>query len=423
MNGSALASFPAVAPAPVAPPPWARTIAGVSLGWLVAANAVGLWLAASLIWPELGNALAPLSYGRWSALHIDWQLYGWCALPVVGALLTWYLDPAATGARRHAGWVLAGWSLALAGGGVSWLGGYVSGKLFLDWHGPTRFLLPLVMTGLWLLLAAHTRRQWSRLAATERVLRAGLLALLAAVPGVLVFATHRSVYHPINPDSGGATGAAVLGSTIGIVTIFFLVPVMVGVARCASVRLHVACLAASWLVFAALDRGNVSHHTLAPVMALGTLLAWIPLLASYWRRHDWPAETWPWVLAALAWWSVLVVTGWITFLPGVSEVLKFTHALVAHAHLAMAGLLTCVNAMLLTGIARRPTPRGVFVAWQGGCAIYVVSMMALGWAEIEHADALFRSEPWTDALLGVRLLGGVLMAWASVRWWWGWMRS
>lgn len=73
-----------------------------SLGWLVAANLVGLLLAVFLLWPGLNDLLAPLTYGRWVPLHLDWQLYGWCSLPLVGVLFHYYLpedDRAAITAR------------------------------------------------------------------------------------------------------------------------------------------------------------------------------------------------------------------------------------------------------------------------------------------------------------------------------------
>jgi cytochrome c oxidase cbb3-type subunit 1 len=126
-----------------------------ALGWLVAGNAVGVLLAAELLWPSLGDALAPLSYGRWMPLHLNWQLYGWCAVPLVGGLFAGLLDRRHPQAARHASLALVAWSLALALGGVSWLGGVTSGKLFLDWAGWARPLLPAAMVVLWTVLAAH----------------------------------------------------------------------------------------------------------------------------------------------------------------------------------------------------------------------------------------------------------------------------
>ena len=397
-------------------PVFSRTVVRHSLGWLVAANLVGVWLGVTLLWPAAGNLLAPFTWGRWAPLHMNWQLYGWCSLPLVGALFVWCFDQTLPQAHRHARIALGVWSAALAIGGATWLGGAVSGKLFLDWHGWARLLLPVAMVTLWSMLAWHTRRRWPVLSRMERSFRFGALALLTAVPPVLFWATGRGMYHPINPDSGGATGAAVLGSTLGIITIFMLVPRFLGIPANRSVRSFASALAGSWLVFAVIDRGNVSHHTAAQILALATLILWVPLLPLFWRRHEWPAAAKPWLGAAVVWWGFLVVTGWLSFLPGISEALKFTHALVGHAHLAMAGLITSVNAAILVVISRRAAPGAVFWLWQGGCAVYIAAMLVLGWGEAENAAALFRGEAWTQLLLAVRLAGGAAMAAASTGW-------
>ena len=109
--------------------PFGRTVALHSLGWLVAANLVGVWLAVVILWPAVGDAIAPLTYGRWVPLHLDWQLYGWCALPLVGGLLAWCLDPHHPQVGRHVHLALGAWSLALVLGEVAWLGGTTSGRL------------------------------------------------------------------------------------------------------------------------------------------------------------------------------------------------------------------------------------------------------------------------------------------------------
>lgn len=54
------------------------------------------------------------------------------------------------------------------------------------------------------------------------------------------------------------------------------------------------------------------------------------------------------------------MSGWLTFLPGIPERLKFTNGLVAHAHLAMAGVVTSVNGMILNQLdPARPLRRGL----------------------------------------------------------------
>ncbi len=399
-----------------ASPPFGRTIARHSLGWLAAANLVGVWLGVSLLWPAAGDLLAPFTFGRWVPLHLDWQLYGWCALPLVGALVAWAFDPGHPAAEHHAAAAFGAWSLALLLGGAGWLGGVVSGKLFLDWQGWTRPLLPAAMHILWALLAAHTGWRWRRLSVLQRSLRALLLAGLLIVPTALYWAADRGGFPPVNPDSGGATGASLLGSTLGLVTIYLLLPALLGLAAPRRGGWLAVALAVSWLAFVAVDRGHASHHDGAQIVALGVLLLWIPLWPLGWGAFGWPAETRPWRHAAAGWWAVLVLSGWLTFLPGLSERLKFTHALVAHAHLAMAGLVTSVNAVVLVTLTGRPAPRGVFAAWQAGCALFVGAMLVVGWNEAEQAAELYRGEGAAQVGFILRLAGGLAMTAASVRW-------
>lgn len=437
--------------AATAPAGLARSVARHSLGWLAAANLVGTWLALVLLWPAAGDAIAPLTYGRWMPLHTDWQLYGWTALPFVGALLAWCADARARDAERPGRIALRGWSAALGLGGVSWLVGVVSGKLFLEWSGLARPLLPAAMLVLWAVLGRLAWRSWPDWTPRERLRRAALLALLLPVPAVLYWSEGAEVYPAVNPDSGGATGAALLGSTLALVTIFLLLPTLLRVpgvpcvirknaesaARGTAARPKEAAgaaavvgrdrntvlryfawgaLAASWAVFALIDHGAASHHAVTPIAALGTLLLWIPLLGLFWRAHAWSPAARPWLGAALAWWALLVASGWASFLPGISEALKFTHGLVGHAHLAMAGAVTSVNGMILTTLAGRAAPRGVWGRWQLGCALSIAPLLVLGALEHERAGDLFRSEDWTQALLAARLLGGLLMLEASIRW-------
>lgn len=410
MNGRDAAPSPALA----------RTIARHSYGWLLAANLVGVWLALVLLWPAAGDALAPLTYGRWVPLHLDWQLYGWSALPLVGALLAWCSRPGDAGAVTPARIALVAWSAVLALGGLTWLAGGVSGKLFLDWSGAARPLLPAAMGLLWLVLARLVAGAWGAFSPGGRALRVAGLAALLPVPALLYWSMGREVYPAVNPDSGGATGAALLGSTLGIVTIFLLLPFLLRLAPQGSRRRQGAigaALGASWLVFAAIDHGNTSNHALTPIVALGLLGLWIPLLGVSWRGFAWPAAARPWLAAALAWWALLVASGWAAFLPGISEAMKFTHGLVGHAHLAMAGVVTSVNGLILTTLAGRDAGRGAFWRWQAGCAIQVLALSVLGALETERSGELFRSAGWTQALFALRLGGGLLMLDASGRWW------
>jgi cytochrome c oxidase cbb3-type subunit 1 len=397
-----------------------------ALGWLVVASAAGVWLAALLVWPGAGAGVAVASYGRWMPVHLNGQLYGWCALPLVGALLAACLVERHPAAGRHARFVLGAWSGALALGGAAWLGGVTSGKLFLDWAGWARPLLGAAMAGLWALLAAHL--WWGRgQAGTARWrVAAGLVAALTPVPALMYWAAGPEVYPSVNPDSGGATGASLLGSTLGIVTIYGLLPVLLGMRRRASAGPTAwfwSALGGSFVVYALIDHGHASHREAGQIAGLGLLFAWVPLLWIYGYGWDWCPGARRWVSAAGGWWALLVASGWATFLPGVSESSKFTHTLVAHAHLAMAGLVSAVNFAVLNELdpGRPAGGRAVFWLWQGGTLAQVALLAGLGAAEGGRAADLFYGAGWTQAVFagrlaaGLAMLAGAVLAWREAR--------
>lgn len=392
---------------------FSRTIERHAFGWLVAANAVGVWLAALLLWPALGRLAGPLGYGRWMPLHLNWQLYGWCALPLVGVLVAWLVTPDAAG-RVHTRIALGAWSAALALGGLSWLGGVTSGKLFLDWHGWARPILPAAMLVLWSVLALHAWRRRGESGAVARLGRALVLLVLLAVPNLLFWAVGREVYPAVNPHSGGATGASLLGSTLAIIAIFGALPVLLRVPG-RPARWYWAVFAAGVAAFIAADRGDASHHAPGQILALAALLPWTVLLPLYLRGFAWQASARPWLRAGLAWWAVLVITGFLIFLPGWSERLKFTNALVAHAHLAMAGLVTSLNLALLRQMRGSGSNRG-FWPWQIGCVVQVAVLAGLGWREAADPAGLYLDDAWTQAAYGLRLAAGGAMLLASIGW-------
>jgi cytochrome c oxidase cbb3-type subunit 1 len=280
--------------------------------------------------------------------------------------------------------------------------------------------LPLAMVILWSILGAHAWWRWSDDSGRERIWRWGILGGLLMVPAGLYWAAGREVYPSVNPHSGGATGAALLGSTLGVVAIFGLLPRWLGVGRLkpeegrAPVVFWVAWLASvgCWL---AIDHGDTSHHDIAQIVGLGVLMVWVPLLTWWWRGHAWSEGVKRWLGAALWWWGVLVFSGWITFLPGVSEQLKFTNGLVAHAHLAMAGLVTSINGMVLNQLdPARPVRKG-FKLWQGAVILHVVALSLLGWWEREFEEAFFNGATWVQVGYFVRWVAGIAMTAASVQ--------
>ncbi len=413
------------------------TAAWHSLAWLVTANMVGVLLATLLLLPELNHWLGEWTYGRWMPVHIDLQLYGWCSLPLVAFLMKVYQVDREPGAQwsRTAFWA---WSAALTVGSISWLTGHSSGKLFLDWTGYARAVFPLAIAFLWLLLAWSLRRHWNdkenslRLARTVKV--AGL-AFLFLVPVVLYWASGAKVYPPVNPDTGGPTGASQLESTLVIVAILLMLPF--GLSRKKPVKRR--WLRLSGIVFAietilclSLGRGSVSHHRPAQFLGLGAVLLWAPLIPAYYRSFEWPENTRRWRAAMLCWWAVLVPSGWFLFLPGVLDHFKYTDGLVGHALMAMAGFATSLLIFILVVLLGEDGEifgaKWAFVLWQACTLGYVTIMLISGW--IEGNSPMFTIVPGTgrNAIYGVRLLLGSLMTVASLGWFWrvsrlAWARS
>lgn len=397
-----------------------------SVGWLVAANLVGVWMALLLANPELGSLAGPFTYGRWAPLHLNWQLYGWCSLPLVGMLLRHFL-PQTRLALREARVALWAWSGALIIGGLSWLAGESSGKLFLDWSGMAKWILAAAQSVLWGVLFLNWKRRdttWeNRLQRHGNVL---LLAGLGSVPFLLCWSASRSVYPPIDPGTGGPTGASLLGSTLGIVVVLSMAPRFLGRRN----RSSAAAIANgvyygfSCLVYALVEHHNSSHQDWSQVLALGTLLAWVPLSAWLLACYDWIPGSRIWLKANLAWWGLLVVTGFAGFCPGVLERIKFTHALVAHAHLAMAGMLSSLNCLILSNLApaektESPLTRKLpFALWQGGLLLHLAVVFAMAFFEVADPAWTLRRESPAPLLFWARLIAGTIMATASLCWFW-----
>jgi cytochrome c oxidase cbb3-type subunit 1 len=367
-----------------------------------------------LLWPGLNDVLSPLTYGRWVPLHLDWQLYGWCSLPLVGTLFHYYLpndDRAAFAAR----WTVRLWSGALLAGGLSWLGGGTGGKLFLDWTGPTRNFWAFAGLVLWLGLLWQARRRagmprWAWV----------LLAGLGAVPLVLYWAETPGTYPPVNPETGGATGASLLGSTLVVVGIFGLIPWLLRLPSSDQARPRwwfAAGLALSLSLYAGIGHGDVSHHRPDQIVGLGSLIIWIPLAWWYARAFQWAPASRPWLVAAFGWWALLVLSGWVIFLPEVADRVKFTNVLVAHSHLAMAGLVTSLHLAVLLNLGPGRAPHAAsFWLWQAGCILHVGALAWLGFQEAAAPALLLTRGGVADVCYGLRLLAGVAMFVASVDW-------
>ena len=397
-----------------------------SLAWLVFGNAIGVMLAILLLLPGLNPWLGEWTYGRWMMVHMNVALYGWCSLPMLGFLFKVY--GADRGSNSH--WwrpVLWLWSGALVAGSISWLYGQSSGKLFLDWSGYARILFPLAMAALWLLLTAafiNAPQQSPGSGWAARAARILGLVILAVVPFAIYFASSPGVYPAVNPDTGGPTGASQLESSLGVVLILLVVPF--GITRRTQVPTRIVALA--WIVFlleaalcVALGRTDISHHRPAQYLSLASLLVWIALIPAYYAAFQWHAATRRWRIAMSWWWGGLVVSGWVLFLPGILDRIKFTDVLVGHSLVAVAGFLSALLILVMIQLLGEADAwifnrTWSFHAWNMGVLAYVVIISAAGW--IEGADPAFTIVPGParEILYLVRLLTGIAMLLGSLEW-------
>jgi cytochrome c oxidase cbb3-type subunit 1 len=396
-----------------------------SLAWLAVANVIGVWLAVLLLYPAAGSWIAPWSYGRWMPVHLNLQLYGWISLPLVGWLIHVYrADEESMAAWSRAALLL--WSLALTLGSLSWLNGHSSGKLFLDWTGYVRVFFPASILFLWGVLAWSFVKEWRSRTACSPLQRAAKLLgliLLMFVPFAIYFACNPAIYPPVNPDSGGPTGASQLESVLVIVLILFLVPYGITSRKAARSR----WVRAAWIVFTVeallclgLGRGDVSHHRPTQFISLGSLLVWVPLIPAYYSAFAWSPNTRRWRLAVLGWWALLIPTGWLLFLPGILDRLKFTDGLVGHSLMAMAGFVTSLLILILVVLLKEQGDvfgsAWAFYSWQIGTLIYVVIMIWAGWIEGKYPIFTMVPAAMRNVSYVTRLIVGVAMTAASLNW-------
>jgi cytochrome c oxidase cbb3-type subunit 1 len=249
------------------------------------------------------------------------------------------------------------------------------------------------------------------------------LAVLLAVPFLIYSAAGPNTYPPVNPDTGGPTGASQLESSLGIVAVVLLLPF--GIARRLPGKTKIVAI--GWFVLAAeaalciaLGRANVSHHNPVQFVSLGSLLVWLALTPAYYAGFEWHANTRRWRMAFLWWWGALLVTGWIFFLPGVLDHFKFTDGLVGHSFVAMAGftssLLIFVMVQLLDDGGWIFNRTRSFYLWNGSVIAYIALMTVAGWRE--GFDPTFTIVPGMarNVLYALRLVTGIMMLVAALDW-------
>jgi len=397
--------------------------------WLVLTNFVGVLLAVLLVFPEISGALGSLTYGRWMPLHMEWHLYGWCSLPLLGLLMKEFLSRSEYGLSETR-FILVVWSIGLLVGGGTFLTGHASGKLFLSWHGFSRVFFPMTLCLAWSVMATAWMRGWrggcGASGKAVEYFRGAILLVLATVPLTLYYASSRTVYPPVNPHSGGATGHSLMASSLGILGLFGVVPFFLRLEPRSRpfILLYWIPYALCWMAYLLIRHGSVSNEGIDQMAGLGLLVVLTPLLIVYYTCWRWPAGTSPWLWAFFGWWALLVVSGWVTFLPGVLDLIKFTNGMVAHAHLAMAGMITAFNFVILASIRGCHSEGNVgcfagwrpFVVWNTGTLLMVLTLLAQGWREGANPGVLFGGSDLTRALYAGRLLIGILMSAASILW-------
>jgi cytochrome c oxidase cbb3-type subunit 1 len=182
------------------------------------------------------------------------------------------------------------------------------------------------------------------------------------------------------------------------------------------------CFGAHSAFFAFVGLGEQTHREPLQIAAVVSLLIWAWLLPRWLGRFDWPDGSRPWIAAFLAWGAVLLASAVPMFLPGLLDRIKFTNALVGHAHLAMAGLATSFAALLLTGLNRDTVLRGLFadraafVLWHAGNAAHVAVLAGAGALEAADPGIVFRGDLSITVLYAMRAAAGAAMLLAAARW-------
>ncbi len=249
------------------------------------------------------------------------------------------------------------------------------------------------------------------------------LAVLLVVPFVLYSISAPGGYPPVNPATGGPTGASQLESSLAIVLILLMLPFGLASRRSKRSRTIVFAwlvLAGEALLCAALGRGDISNHQPSQYLSLATILVWIPLVHAYYASFAWNPNTRMWRLAFEAWWAALVVIGWVFFLPGVLDHFKFTDGLVGHSFVAMAGFTSSLTVFIMVEMLAEDgwifNRARSFYLWHGSVAAYVILMTVAGWHEGFAPSFTIVPGVLRNTLYALRLITGILMLIASLDW-------
>lgn len=390
-----------------------------ALGWLVLGNAVGLYLGMLLLEP--GWQVGPWTYGRWVPVHLNVQLYGWTALPLVAWLFSMY----EVGRSKAAPWAPAAvwsWTAALATGILHWLSGTTGGKIFLDWKDGALWAFVLALLILWSVLAVSWKERSGDWSSMKRRLSLGGLAGLAMVPAAIILTASPKTYPPVDRLTGGPTGSSLLGSSLIVVGLMLLLPRVAadhgnGKAGWGTWSYFIFC----WIFFGIAEAVGGSHFDWWQNLSLLIMPPWAWLLARDWSGFSWPAGSRAWRTAMFAWWAALVLTGYLMYFPWILDRIKFTQGLVAHSHLAMAGFTTSFCALLAVLLTGRRVGATVSISlWHLAVGVMLVALAAMGWKEGENPSWMLVNPAWREVGLMTRAVCGAALLCVSSTWLYQW---
>ncbi len=390
-----------------------------ALFWMMAANAVGFFLSLLFLFPHLGQLLGEWTYGRMLPLHLNWHLYGWTAMPLIAWVFS-HFSQTRDQFKNISYLAIWSWSLTLMIGGAYWLNGQTSGKIFLDWSGVTRYLFPIVMLFIWsVLYVSHLRDKQKPL---MRLI--GLLALLPVPLGIFI-ASSPKVYPPVDVSTGGPSGASLVNSTLIVILLLLLLPIClkaVGDLKKLTRNLWFLFGVNAAIGILAETQLETSHTNPLQIAALATLLIWSVVIPYYYKRLRWKHSQSLWRNAMLVWLVILTLNGFLLFLPGILDSIKFTNALVAHTHLAMAGFTTSFVMFLMQQIlpeakADLLNSKKLFWLWQSGTILYILTMTIVGYFEAKDSGYLINSSSDRNLFYSLRCIAGLALLLCSYQWW------
>jgi cytochrome c oxidase cbb3-type subunit I len=376
-----------------------------AIAWAIFGLVVGSFLSLLQVTPQTQTFIDPITYGRIIPVHLNSMLYGWTGLLCLHFVRGVFDVHSKTQIAFDL--LVRVWSfvLALCLGHI--LCGHSSGKIFLEFEGWSRVLLILLM--LWMSLTFIYSTHFLKYEVEYSLWMKRGLRLFAygslLVPMALIFATSPKTYPPINPDTGGPTGFDLMGSTVLVMPFLLFLPRYL--VQHTTRRLRESMPSADtlytedssipkplrfsriekifwalWLghlvYFIVFSHGAASHHEVREILSMFSLWLWMGVLIYLYDQFKWGDALKIWANFLLCWYCFLTITATVMFLPGILDDIKFTSNLVAHAHLAMAGM--CSGVMLLYAFIQKPLPKKsshqMALLWNGGVGLLVASFLS-----------------------------------------------